>query len=208
MQELESLSIAIVGAMNSRIHHPAWYKIPNILTDAEIEHALKSDLVTTEPIAQFNIGRLVITCTQARWDVRTSDPDYFVRAKEIAAKTFTILEHTPIKAFGINLDSHRQTKVVDVAKFIGEKLSKADFGVNDLASGKVVLEKKWQQAVCKAQVERSPSDAHGVFVQINMHYDMSHEGFYDLGQKIEEAFAPSLGFARDLTANIVSSFKQ
>ena len=34
----ESISIVVAGVMNPSIHHPAWYKLVGILTDADLSN--------------------------------------------------------------------------------------------------------------------------------------------------------------------------
>ena len=68
----ELYSIVIVGSMNPRIHHPAWYEAVKILS---AEEASAASLVACTPMAsQFQLPGLNIICLQDRWEIQTQDP--------------------------------------------------------------------------------------------------------------------------------------
>ena len=109
-------SIVVVGAMNPSIHHPAWYRPMDILTEEESKRSEESGMIlaVTQQISQFSSGAFTVVCEPHRWQVQTRHETQLQRLREIADKTFEILYHTQVSAFGFNFTYHRKTSLSEV----------------------------------------------------------------------------------------------
>jgi hypothetical protein len=108
----ELYGIVINGAMNPRIHHPAWYVSANILTADEIDTAFGKGMVTcTHMVSAFKLDHFLVQCLPDRWEIQTSDPANIARMRDIACATFHVLMHTPVAAFGFNFHFLRRTPI-------------------------------------------------------------------------------------------------
>src|SRR5439155_2419718 len=110
-------SIVVAGSMNPSIHHPYWYRQNGLISQEELDAAISAeDTICLPPAAHFRISAIDLECILSRWELKTTDSQLLDRLLDIAAKVFGILEHTPVVAIGINLNSRRQVSVPDVSR--------------------------------------------------------------------------------------------
>jgi hypothetical protein len=132
MAEADAFSIVVIGAMNSAIHHPYWYRDRGLIDDEEMKTALSHEETVFVPeIAQFNTGQIFINCQARRWEVKTSNRGFVKRIVDIAGKVFDeILPHTPIVACGFNFIFPRSLNG-DARRAIANTLKRCpiDFGM-------------------------------------------------------------------------------
>jgi hypothetical protein len=122
----ELYSIVIVGSMNPRIHHPAWYEAVRILSAEEARAAVLTACVPM--FSQFHLPGFNISCMQDRWEIQTQDPKNCERILDIAGRTFDTLEHTPISSFGLNFHFVRPTGLQDVGRRLAELVNTLPLG--------------------------------------------------------------------------------
>jgi len=125
----EVYSIVIVGNMNPRIHHPAWYEAVEVLSREEARVAVASPVMCTPALSQVQFDGLAVLCLQDRWEIQSQDARKLERMLDIAGRTFDTLMHTPIAAFGLNFHFVRPAGLQDVG------LRLAELG-NDLPLGR------------------------------------------------------------------------
>ncbi len=186
----DSYSIVVVGAMNPAIHHHSWYLLTEILTPEEAETASKGGaLLCTAQVAQFAFGPLTITCEPNRWQIITEDQGALSRAVEIAEKTFRVLNHTPVSAFGFNFMHHRQTRLPKVSKTLGRLIRDLPIGLMSDPSEIDAAKLNYQHAtgggrVVAVKIEPSVLGDDWLFVAINVEYPTAAPdgklGFFDL----------------------------
>src|SRR5262249_48638462 len=100
----ELYGIVVTGAMNPAIHQPAWYLAANILSQDEFESSMRQPFTCTQFASMFRLAdtNTQIQCLPDRWEVQVSDAAKITRMREIACRTFELLTHTPVNAFGLN----------------------------------------------------------------------------------------------------------
>jgi hypothetical protein len=115
-EQKNTYAIVLIGAMNPRIHHPAWYQAVGLFDKEEAEAATKLPLTLATPVlAQVQTPKLLINCQDNRWEIRTVEPDQVQRIQDIACKVFDeLLVHTPIAAAGFNFTFYKETTCKDV----------------------------------------------------------------------------------------------
>jgi hypothetical protein len=120
-------SIVVLGEMNPRLHHPFWYKAIKLVTEAELEAAMRSQTVCTPQFARFQIPELTIGCYLDRWEVSCANPAERPRMLQIASEVFVRLHETPVSLFAFNNDFTYPTNVSDVATALVRRAESAGF---------------------------------------------------------------------------------
>lgn len=197
----DSYLIVVVGAMNAAIHHPSWYSHPEvgILRPDEAEIAVKgSAILCTAQLAQFEFGSLKITCDPIRWQIYTESGEAVARAIEVAEKTFRILQHTPVTAFGFNFLHHRQTRLPKVNKTLSRLVRGLPIGIVSDPNESAAAKLNYQHApgggkVITVQIEPSVNGDEWIYVAINIEYKPFPPGdgsfrFFNLD--LNDLFAP------------------
>jgi hypothetical protein len=102
--DIHGASIVLLGSFNPAIFHPAWFHKQGLVSDEE--HDAAAIQVMLPDFARFNIDWLEITVTLDRFEVASGEPENFNLLRDIVIGTFRILQHTPIKAIGVNRNEH------------------------------------------------------------------------------------------------------
>jgi hypothetical protein len=178
----DTYAIVVVGAMNPAIHHYAWYLHEGILSREEADAASKGGAVLcTAQISQFTFGSLTVTCEPIRWTAAVTDPQYLMRAVEIADRTFTVLPHTPVSALGLNFMHHRTTRLPKVSKILGRLVHDLPLGLlsepNEDCAGKLNFQHvSGPGRVASVQIEPSVRADDQIYVALNFEYKFMPEG--------------------------------
>jgi hypothetical protein len=190
----ELYSIVIVGNMNPRIHHPAWYEAVRILSPEEARAALL--LACTPMFSQFQLPGSTILCMQERWEVQTQDAEKLERMLDIAGRTFDTLKHTPIAAFGLNFHFVRPTGLPDVGRRLAELVNGLPLGrkatVSD--SSLIVTTTTLPDRVLQETVHGAPEEAGYVRVGYNVQHAIKTGTV--LTKRLEAAVANATPFGR------------
>ncbi len=98
------VSIVVVGGMNPRLHHPAWYQAIGAIDSDEMDEAVAFDqTVVTPQASQLQFSGITVVCVPERWEVRSSIASNKLRMHGLMLKVFDDnLHHTPVSAVGFN----------------------------------------------------------------------------------------------------------
>jgi hypothetical protein len=207
-------SFVVVGAMNPSIHHPAWYRLNGIFTEEEAGATDSSGMLVTSQISQFSVGSVTIVCDQARWQVQTRDETKLDRLREIAAKTFEVLFHTPVSLYGLNFAYHRVTTSPDVKSVLATLIRALPLGLGsepaEKSSAKINYQSTSMGRVLTTLVEPSVKGEEQLFVAINAEYrtPTPAPGEYkpfDLTPLLNEAFHRDYPEAKRIVAKVVDA---
>lgn len=102
--EIEGLTVVVIGAFNPAIFHPSWLAGNNLIRNEEAEEA-KVEVITGD-VSSFTTNWFKIQVVGQRLSLQTTDPTKHLPLRDLAVGMLTVLEHTPIQAFGLNLDRH------------------------------------------------------------------------------------------------------
>lgn len=143
--EAENLcAIAISGAMNPAIHHPAWYGFIGAINSEEMALAATmpvqavagavvriqaNQAFCSAQFSQFTAGNLRVTCIPETWTISATDASGLDRIKDIADKVFAALAHTPISGYTISLFHHRHTSIMDVGAYLAQAIRSVPLGI-------------------------------------------------------------------------------
>jgi hypothetical protein len=198
--EAELYSIVVLGAMNPSIHHPSWYQLVGLIDEDEAQYAHKSgNTVTIPQIAQLEFQDFKIICQEPRWEVQTTNVDRTERLRKIAASMFDeLLKHTPVSAFGVNVNYRLKTECSSVAKTLAKVITETDIGLSNenLLSAEVVLRNGDSLRQNSVSI-RPTKSARSVSIAFNFNYPIRGEGieFFRLNELIEKHFASDISEA-------------
>jgi hypothetical protein len=193
-------SIVVVGAMNPSIHHPAWYQLMHILSEDESKRTLESGtiLAVTQQISQFSSDAFTVVCEPGRWQVQTRDEAQLHRLREIAEKTFEILYHTQVSAFGFNFTYHRKTSLSEVNTTLANLIEALPLGLTlnraERRAAKINYQTTSNGRVLTIAIEPSSKGAELVYIAINAEHRIippppGEYRQFDLTPLLRETFA-------------------
>lgn len=174
--KVDGVSIVALGSFNPAIFHPRWFAANQLVRKEEADEA------TVELIASnyssFDVGQFKFQVIQERLSIETSDPSAFLPLRDLCVGTFAILEHTPIRAFGLNSNQHFSADSVEEWHRIGHYLTPKvswekvllDPGMESIA----VRGKRQGTSAERVTIRIEPSGKcpNGVYVNINQHYNL------------------------------------
>ncbi|KKC32646.1 hypothetical protein [Devosia psychrophila] len=99
-----SATVVLLGNFNPLIFHPEWLRSKGIIGAQEADAAIQSGIeVMTPDISIINLSSMRVVIETQRMIVSAQE-DPLIRAKDFVVGSFTILEHTPVSALGINYE--------------------------------------------------------------------------------------------------------
>jgi hypothetical protein len=124
-------SIVVLGAMNPRLHHPQWYREIGAIDETELQSALSETMNVTPTFTQFQFGNppIVISSQADFWQIQLTEEKLWPRMVEMASIVFAKLDETPVSAFALNTQLHRDTSATDVKALIARVLVNLNFGL-------------------------------------------------------------------------------
>lgn len=93
-------SIVGIGSFNPAIFHPIWFEKNNLIAPSECETADISIISNEVSVVKFE--SFLLKSTTDRFSIESDDIRRFQPLCDLVVGTFTILEHTPVVAFGMN----------------------------------------------------------------------------------------------------------
>ena len=188
--EISGCSIVLAGQFNPAIFHPAWFKDKNI--EPNIQESETKIKVVHNDVSSFSIDTRNYFIQRDRFQLETTSAPWIIIA-DITREIFSdYLVHTPIRAFGVNLNMHFRLNSIDARNRLGRSLAPidvwGDFGKEmDVESAELI---GGVQSLTMTRKSREPSvridtnakiepsvkiDAQkGVFMSVNFHHDLEN----------------------------------
>jgi hypothetical protein len=104
-------SIVLLGQFNPAIFQPAWLARHALIRDEEAMNVKK--LVVTEQVTNFEVDWLTLSVTTQRFSVFTDQAAYSMALRDLVLGAFSLLEHTPFWALGMNRHLHYRVESED-----------------------------------------------------------------------------------------------
>jgi len=221
-------AIAISGAMNPAIHHPAWYAFIGAVrpeetsgpTPAPVEVSpgaviqIQADQAfCSAQLSQFTVERLRVMCVPERWTILTTEASQLSRIRDIADKVFAALMHTPINGYTLSFAHNRHTPLADVGEHLAKAMHSAHLGILRVEDAKELAQLRYiaRSAPRDLTVDLQPSaKAKGmVYIGITfVHRLATPKEFqtFDLGPLLTDALAKDRPEAEEWVTNIVNAF--
>jgi hypothetical protein len=209
----DSFNIVVMGAMNPRIHSPAWYHYNKMISQEEMEQAVKSPkTMALLPISHVDLTNFAITCHEDKWIIETATLQMFGRLKEITISVFDeLLKHTPTSAMGFNFRYHRTTDNENVGERLAVMLSEAGFGIaiSEPLFGELQVRSRLGKTALHVQLQALQSKELSNVLSILHNYEYSYfdkGGFFELGEDIRGNFEANWQDSKARTALILNAF--
>ncbi len=206
-------SIVVLGPMNPRLHHPAWYNLIGAISQEEANEAVShQNIVCVQPFSAFQAAGISIACQENRWEVSTKEHSSRKRLFDIVKMVFTKLFETPIMHFGINTNLDLETSIPDVAASLSALLAGLDVGFPVDSSGDqdCWLHYKSSRADGSTTVHVQPLalDKSLVYIAYNTDYVTARllkekRDYFDIAELLAPRFDADLEFAMQNAQTIV-----
>ena len=185
--QFEGVSIVLAGSFNPSIFTPAWFGLNNLLSNSQVSSAnLK---LAHRDFTEFSLDWLHVTVTMERFTAETTQAPN-IRVHDLVFRTFNeLLNHTPLKALGINQLIHFPVEGKKELDRIGRKLAPLEpwgkwggelntveefGGLRSLTMSQTTLKERPMNDQLNVRVEPSErikqKGGYGVFVEVNDHY--------------------------------------
>jgi hypothetical protein len=176
--DVHGASIVLLGSFNPAIFHPAWFHRHGLVSDEE--HDAASIQVILPDFARFSFGWLDVTVTLDRFEVSSAEPENFNLLRDIVIGTFRILQHTPIRAIGVNRNQHYKLPE-DRWHEIGDALVPKDVwtGVLEAPGLRTLIVEGVRpddyEGYIRANIEPSIRVSPGIYIAVNDHFQLQDE---------------------------------
>ena len=211
--ELDGGGIVVLGSMNPSIFQPAWFAAHNLLRQAEAD-AAKIEVVSHE-MTSFVLSWLRVYVVGDRIAVISTSADGLEPMRDLVAGIFTLLEHTPVSAVGLNRYMHYRVSSLEAWHEVGHRLAPKEPWKGLLANpGMLTVRmsgRRPDETGGNVNVKVEPSYTvrpHGVFVEVNEHYDRPGAATSEIVELIKTKFDDSMTFARQLGDGIVDKDRE
>jgi|GEM_PF-2599508 len=179
LNDKELYSIVVIGAMNPRIHVPAWYFQFDLISKEEYDAAiLAASTLVTAQVSQFQFEGISVLCLPDRWEIRTTKRSDLDRMKAITQKIFDeLLMHTPVILMGFNFVWQKATNVANVARHLASRLVEMPFGLADGVpdSGEFSIRRVSENRLNAIAIAPSPESDSPSHVNISINYEYKFE---------------------------------
>ena len=177
--EQQVFAVVILGNFNPAIFHPLWYAQNGLIPEQEIGDA--TDLVTTDEVSTFQLNDVHFQVERHRFGLTSKDPSKLPYLRDLAMGSFTLLEHTPLTALGLNSDFRFSLPSAEDWHAVGDRLAPKMCWASIIEKpGMLGVSMQGKRPDCPAariSIRLQPASGldYGVFVAINQHYDIETE---------------------------------
>lgn len=177
---IESHAIVLRGDFNPKIFQPAWFASEGLIKKSE-EESCKIEIIHQE-IVDFRIDWLHLQVKRDIFTTTTTQVPYYEILRDLISGTFNILIHTPLTKIGLNFDVHYNLDSEEKWHEFGNLVAPKDpwSGIIDypgmrsltmMQSNRTDNHKGYVQI----RVEPSLRVDHGLYIDINDHYEVENE---------------------------------
>jgi hypothetical protein len=213
--EVNGASVVLTGSFNPAIFQPQWFVRQNLLPAEEGEKA--EIKVITPQVTEFQTERFIIQVTMDRF-AAVSKPDANpAPLRDLVAGTFFTLEHTPLKALGLNRDMHFAMPSEEEWNQVGDRLVPKDVWTGILR-GRVGMrslliqaevpgfaDTKQEETRLSVKIEPSQRVKFGVFFQVNEHFQAPKDGDHNyLMERIRTRWEGADNYAAEIADYILA----
>ncbi len=176
--EKEGFSIVALGSFNPTIFQPRWFAAHNLIREEEAD-AAKIEIIHREA-AIFAAGWFSLQVTAGNFTILSQDPTKPLPLRDLAMGTFTLLEHTPLTAFGFNRFGQCKASSEESWHAFGHHYAPKQSWHTILKNpGLLKLEMQGTREDCddriQIRIESLPADLLilGIMITVNQHRDLT-----------------------------------
>lgn len=185
----ESFSIVVLGDFNPSIFQPLWFSLNGLIPEEEAESAEIS--VIHKELASFSIGKIVVQVDASRLGLTTLESTQGPILRDLAIGVLSILEHTPLRAIGLNRDMGFVIETDELWHSVGDRLvPKSDWMpiLERPGMRQVVVEGRRPDCTAdQLNIRVQPSANRGVLIAVNQHYQLETDQRPEVRDRHKEA---------------------
>lgn len=205
--EIDGTSTVIIGSFNPAISHPSWYEKQGLISNKDAENA--EIKIVMPDVSEFEIGPIRVQVVRDRFTVETADPRYFESVRDLALGTFTILEHTPVKALGINRTMHFPMSSLDRQQALFKLIVQSQvwdslLPDSELRSITIRHNRTNPPGFVAVKIEPSLRIDSAVFIQLNNHYQIQGDNIAELLRCLKDNWEQNIIDASKLANGLLS----
>jgi len=170
----QTMSIVVLGDFNPSIFQPQWFAVNDLMPREEAD-AADVNYIGKE-FASFTIGSIYVQVDDSRLGLNAVESSRSPLLRDLAVGTLSTLDHTPLRAIGLNLDSQFTMDSEEAWNGVGDMLVPKEKWLRFLdhpGMRQVVVE--GLRSDCSADrnhIRVQPTSVRGVMVSINQHYQL------------------------------------
>lgn len=181
--EIDASSIVLLGTFNPAIFHPLWFKINQLIRPEEADAAKLE--VTHPAVSIFSLEWFKLQVEMERFVVETTDKANFGPISDLVLGTFSILDHTPVRALGINRMMHFKMESIEEWHAFGHMLAPKDVwhGIMErpgLRSLTMDDPRDDPTSYIRVRIEPSNRVDPGIFIEVNNHYEIKENNVQNM----------------------------
>jgi len=203
--EIEGVQVVVLGSFNPAIFHPSWFKLHKLIRDEEADNAKLE--VTHLEVSIFSIEWLRLQALRERFILETTDSAHYESLRDLAMGVFTLLEHTPITAMGINRSVHYKMHSVESWHEFGHLIAPKPVWqpiMKEPGLRKLVMEdsRTDPKGYVRVTIEPSGRVDTGVFVEVNNHFDLKDKDIQFMLNLLRTSWQKAIGFAESVFVHL------
>lgn len=208
--EHDVATIVLIGSFNPAIFHPAWFASSALIRKEESETATIE--VVSQMVSSFKTEWLQVQVTNDRFAASSTSPAHHEPLRDLVLGVFSLLEHTPTKAMGLNRTLHFRIPTPEQWNKIGHSLVPKDFWrgfLKDPVTRTVTVQGQRENSESKlvtVKVEPSQLLPGAIVVDCNEHFEPVEPDVRKLMAGLGGSWMASMEFAMNAAeALLVSS---
>ena len=181
--EIDGSSIVVIGSFNPAIFHPLWFKINQLIRPEEADVAKLE--VTHPAVSVFSLEWFKLQVEKERFIVQTTDKANFGPISDLVLGTFSILDHTPVQALGINRVMHFKMDSREKWHAFGHLIAPKEVwqGIMErpgLRSLTMEDPRDDPMGFTRVRIEPSKQIDPGIFIEVNNHYEIKDNNIQNI----------------------------
>lgn len=173
--QLEGVSLVLLGQFNPAIFQPAWFAAENLVRPQEADSA-EVQLIHPEATV-LRMEWLQLNIVRNRFQASTLQSSYFEPLRDLTVGLFSLLNHTPLAALGINREFHFRLDSEKQWHALGDRLAPKSHWQLLRKPGLRSMSIEGQrddghEGHVLVKVEPSPRYDQSIYVEINDHYEL------------------------------------
>lgn len=204
-------TIVLLGSFNPLILDPHWLEKHGVITEHDVEHARETrKWIVTRDLAAMEFRTFSLHVDHDRVQVAmTQEAETPLALADVVVNVFGLLEHTPVRAVGLNHTSHRPVDETRSAA-VFNRLAPADVVDGLLPEIRIetltwIAERPDEYAGALRLTVEPSVKLDGLFFSLNDHFDLGDGGTgRSAGELVSEEWQASLQRSEELFERVLA----
>ena len=206
--EIQGASIVVRGSFNPKIYQPMWFQKYDLIREEEAENA-EIKIIHNE-VTDISFGRFKLLALHDRFVISTTDASFFEPIRDLTLSTFSILEHTPVTAIGLNLMMHYKLAskerlesfftliaLTEIWSSIIKDPQLTSLTITDIKSDE-------PQARLNLKIEPSKRVENGIYFEANNHYGIENNNIQMMFEILRDSWSDNIKSLNHVVESLLS----